>query len=267
VRAPSLDQAVAGGRRLALAGQVEQLEAGCPPLGAAGQGGQVGRGQRLAVHHLEQLLDLPRPEPEVVGPDLEQVALDPQAGEGEGGAAAGADDQSEAGRQVAEEVLQGQLGRRAVQRVEVVDHDGGTGGGVLVQGGCGVLDAGPARAEAVEGGGAGPLQVADQGGLGDVGRLGPVPGHGAAGAGGEVGEERGLARPGRRHHQGQPVVEDGAEDPVEAGSTEATGHGHAHLRPGHRRGGRTVDSGRSFHLHLSPRTVASTALLGTGTDP
>ena len=74
--APPLVGGPAAGR------EVEQLEAGRPALGPAGQHREVARQHRVVVDVAEQLLDLPGAEPQVVRPELEQLARDPRAAEG-----------------------------------------------------------------------------------------------------------------------------------------------------------------------------------------
>ena len=54
--------------------EVEQLEAGRPALGAAREHREVARQHGVVVDVAEQLLDLPGAEPEVVRPELEQLA-------------------------------------------------------------------------------------------------------------------------------------------------------------------------------------------------
>ena len=85
------DQAAAGAdrgqdpaallRRLAARREMEQLEAGRPALGPAGEDGQLVGRDGLAVVVAEQALDLPCPEPELVGADLQQLAADAEPAE------------------------------------------------------------------------------------------------------------------------------------------------------------------------------------------
>ena len=55
---------------------MEELQPGGPALGAVREDGELLRRHLLAVVLAEQLLDLPRPEPQVLGADLDQLAGD-----------------------------------------------------------------------------------------------------------------------------------------------------------------------------------------------
>ena len=66
-------------RGLAARREVEQLEAGRPALGPPGEDGQLVGRDGLAVVVPEQALHLPRPEPQVVRADLDEVAGDAQS--------------------------------------------------------------------------------------------------------------------------------------------------------------------------------------------
>ena len=104
-------------------GQVEQLQARGPALRSAGEDGQVARQDRVVVDVAEQLLDLPRPEPQVVRPELEEVVGDAQARQVDRRRDPAGDDDREPWRRVVHEPPERRLGRRALQRVAVVDDE------------------------------------------------------------------------------------------------------------------------------------------------
>ena len=110
-------------RRPATGRQVEQLEASRPALRPPREHREVGGRDRVVVDVAEQLLDLPRPEPEVVRGDLEQLVGEPQAREVEPGRDAGRDDEREPRRRVVDEPPERGLGRGVLEVVEVVDHE------------------------------------------------------------------------------------------------------------------------------------------------
>src|SRR5262249_61182058 len=72
-------------RGLAARSQMEELQRRGPSLGPAGQEREILRSQRLAVEIAEEVLDLPRTEPQVLGPQLEEPARDPEPREIEAG--------------------------------------------------------------------------------------------------------------------------------------------------------------------------------------
>ena len=109
--------------------EVEQLEAGRPALGPAGEHREVARRHRVVVDVAEQLLDLPGAEPQVVRPELEQLAGHAQAGKVDRGRHAAGDDDRQPLRGVVDEAAERGLGGGPLERVAVVDDErrGGLG--------------------------------------------------------------------------------------------------------------------------------------------
>ena len=113
-----VDGAAAGG------GQVEQLQAGGPTAGAPGQRRRRFGGQRLPEDRDEQLLHLPRAEPQVVAGDLLQLAGNPQPGDVHLRLPARTDQHPQGVRPQFDELLQDALRRRTGDLVQVVqDQD------------------------------------------------------------------------------------------------------------------------------------------------
>ena len=205
VRAEACEQTPPFGRRAAAARQVEQLQSCGPALGATGQHGEVARRQGLAVHVAEQLLDLPRAEPQVVGVELEQAAGDEQAGQVDVGATARGREDPHARGQMLDESLELVLGGRPEQRVQVVDaqHERL---GELVERDAGIIGGPPlARRQPSEGELARCTQAREEAGGRGVGRLGGVPGARAPRIGCELGEQGRLPGARGRDDERQPV--------------------------------------------------------------
>ncbi len=219
----------AAGRGLAGGGQVEQLQHRRPPLGAAGDLGRLLRGQRRAVDVLEQPLHLPGPEAQVVGTHLREPALQASPGEVQPGLAAGGEQDHEGFGGVLHQPGHEVLGGRALQRVEVVDHqDGPPARPSLDVGDHGVERSPPAR-EAGQRGGESPLEVGQQGLDAAVGLVGPVPGRGGADLGQELGQDGGLARAGGSDHDAEAGAE-GLPQPLgQPGPDQARGRGGSQL--------------------------------------
>ena len=110
-------------RGLAARREVEQLEAGRPALGPAGEDGQLVGRDGLAVVVPEQALDLPRPEPQVVRADLDEVAGDAQAAQVDRRREPRPDDDREPARGVLDEPPERDLGGRPLEAVGVVDDE------------------------------------------------------------------------------------------------------------------------------------------------
>ena len=96
--------------RLVTGGQVEELEPRGPSFRASGQPPQLVAAEHLPVVLAKKPLHLPRPEPQVVARDLEQVARESQAGEVERGQTAGSDDNADARAGQVDEPSKGGLG-------------------------------------------------------------------------------------------------------------------------------------------------------------
>ena len=108
-------------RRLPRGGEVEEHQPCRPAAGAPGEGGGTLGGQGLAVHAPEELLDLPRAEPQRLAVELDQLTGDHQPRRVAGERAAGAESQPDLGRAAAHQRGQLVLGGRAGELVDVVE--------------------------------------------------------------------------------------------------------------------------------------------------
>ena len=117
------DRGPALARRQAVGGQVEQLQGGDPAAGAALELGDLVGRQRPLVQLAEQPVDLPRPEPQVVGADLAEARPEAQPGQVERRPVARQRHEVDRRRQVVEHLGEGPLARRPDDGVELVDDD------------------------------------------------------------------------------------------------------------------------------------------------
>ena len=101
---------------------MEQLEPGGPALGPPGEVGQGLGGQRFLVEVPEEAFDLPGPEPQVLGGDLQELARDLETREVEPGWAARRGQHRQRRRGAVHQPLECLLGLTALQHVEVVDE-------------------------------------------------------------------------------------------------------------------------------------------------
>ena len=217
--------------------EVEQLEARRPALGPACEDREVARQHGVVVDVAEQLLDLPGPEPQVVGPELQQLARDPEPGQVDRRRDAARDDQREPRRGVVDEAPQRALGVRALQRMAVVDDERGRGDRPRLEGLRDVLDARPAAGQLRERGPQGRLEMSDERALVGVPGLGAVPADGDGGLRGEPRHERRLARPGRRDDERQPMAPRIEEARLEPLTGQGVRRRHPDLRGYHERHG------------------------------
>ena len=135
--APSLiPGAVAGG-------EVEEVQTRGPPVGAPGELGELVRSERLRVELAEELLDLPRPEAEVVNSQLDHAAEHAQPWQVEMRLRAGCHEHGKRLGRVLDEPLQRRLGSGAFDGVQIVDDQEGRVRDGALAGGGGILDAGP----------------------------------------------------------------------------------------------------------------------------
>ena len=194
---------------------MEELKASRPALCAACQLSELFRRKRLAVEIAKETFDFPGTKTQVVTTDLEQGARDAQSREVEAGKRARADQEGDVGRGVIDEPLERELGRTVLQGVQVIDDEQRAGPVPGLQGASGGLDRVPSIGDRSEHGGECRLQVAEQGtGLG-IPALGAIPGDGHLCGGGEGGEQRALARAGRRDDQPDPMLPDPREQRVD----------------------------------------------------
>ena len=152
--------------RLAPCRQVEELEPCSPAFSSSGEDGQVVGRNGIEVVVAEQPLHLPGAEPQVVRPDLEQLAGDPESRQVEARREPRADRDRQPGRCVLDEPSERVLGSRALEPVRVIDDKECPVRGLSLERGRRLLyrppagsDAGQRRARGQPRGGAGlPLR-------------------------------------------------------------------------------------------------------------
>ena len=229
--------------RLAPCREVEQLQPGGPTLRAAGEDGKLARGHRVAVEVAEQPLHLPRAEAEVVALDLQEVAGHAQAREVEVRSDARRGEDPQPWRRVVHQPAEDRLGSGALERVQVVDHEGGRTTSPLLKRACRVLHVMPAGGQPRKSATERSLEVPEHSRRIVVPGFRPVPGHGQAGRAREAGEEGRLASARRRDDKRQPMpLHGGRELGLETLPREGLGRRDAHLRRDHR--GRLGTRGR-----------------------
>ena len=186
----------------ALGEQVEHGEPRRPATGALRQRrGVLGR-QRLVVDLAEQPLDLPGPEPQVVGVDDVHGAVDPQRGHVQPDDPARAEHHPQARRRERDHPGQAVLGRRARDGVEVVEDEqqvaarGVERGRDVVERPAVARQAGLAQRAADPPGQLGGVAVR---------RVDPVPHDGAGEPRRDLAQQRRLAVPGGGEHQHDAV--------------------------------------------------------------
>ena len=222
-------------RGLAARREVEELEAGRPALGPAGEDGQLVGRDGLAVVVPEQALHLPRPEPQVVRADLDEVAGDAQSAQVDRRREPRPEDDREPARGVLDEPAERDLRGRPLEAVGVVDDEERAFGGARLEGPCRVLDRDPATGHARQRRPQRRLEVADHRGLVGVPRFGPVPRDGDAGTRGELGEERRLAGARRRDHDAEAAGPDRVEEELQPLARQRGRRRHADLGRDHGR--------------------------------
>ena len=219
--------------------EVEQLEPRGPALRPARQHGEVARQHGVVVDVAEQLLDLPGPEPQVVRPELQELARDAQPGEVDRRRHAAGDDHGEPRRRVIDQATERGLRGRALEGVPVVDHQRGRRRRVRLEGLGDVLDAGPAARQVRERGPQRRLEMADERALVRVPGLRAVPADRDGGRGREPGDQRRLAGPRRRDDQRQPMAPGVRKPGLEALTGQGVRGRHPDLRGYHEGHGHT----------------------------
>ena len=195
------------GRRLGAGGEVEELQPRRPALGPAGELGELLRRQPLAVLLVEQLLGLPGPEAKVVGADLHDAVVEAAPGEVEGGRAPRPEQHAQGRREVREQresACSDALPARVWTSSTTQEHRAVEGVLELDEG---VVDRRPGRGPEPTPLAQGTTEVGEQFRRRRLRRLGLVPRDGSLVGGGEVAEERRLARPGRRDDETEPAVQ------------------------------------------------------------
>ena len=257
------DRALALGRGLPARREVEEHEPGRPAAGTTGQRGRSLRGQRLAVHLPEELLDLPRAEPQRLVVELDELARDHQPRSVRGQRAAGPEGDAHPWRPEPEQFVE-LLGRGvALELVDVVEHQqqATRGRGLLER--AGELRDGPRLAEVLTGRRRGcPRHAGDERRGGTVLGTSDVPGRRRGAERRSPGQQRGLARAGWRddhHDPGAVLVEQGRQ---QAGPVQPPGLADARCHrtltralPGRRTGptSRTEAQGSSVGRRASAR--------------
>ncbi len=191
------------GAAAVLGGQVEQVQPGRPPPGAPGQRRRALRRQRRVVDDPEQLLHLPRPEPQIVAVEFQQLLRDHQPRGVHRRRAATAQNDRDLPRPHGQQGLQGAFGGGAGQLLQVVDeeHRGAWPGLVELADQVADPPAGRRGGEAriLQRGGQGMAEIP-----GDGGRVvlasGPVPADRGL-PGRELAQQGGLAAAGRAEHE------------------------------------------------------------------
>ena len=195
---------------------MEQLEPCGPSLGAPRERRELLRGQRLAVEITVELLHLPRPESEVVDPDLEQLARDLEAGYVHVRPyPAGGHDGQGRWREL-DESLEGSLGVGRPEGVQVVDDEQSALRHALLECGDRILDRLPAAAQHRDRGAQRLLQVAEHAHGVSVPTVGAVPRHRPWDRRCETREQGRLAGSGRRDDQRQAMLPCPGERGIEA---------------------------------------------------
>ena len=199
---------------------------GRPALGPPGEPGQLVRAERLAVEVAEEPLDLPGPEAEVVDAELEELAGDPAPREVERREACACRRATASGRRrVVEESLERRSRPACPVRVwrSSIDEEQARLGS-RVQLGDRLVDGAPAARQAGEHGRRRRLQAGDERRLGPVDALRPVPGQPACSeAAAQLGEEGGLAGPGRGDDEGEAMLPELGDELVEPLARTASG--------------------------------------------
>ena len=114
------------GLRLSDGRQEEQLQVGRPPAGPAGEGRDVLGEKRISVHVAEQLLHLPRAEPEIFGTHLNEPPRHSEADEVQAQVHPRRQDQAHPARHFDHQLRQRRLGLGAFNQVHVIhDHEHG----------------------------------------------------------------------------------------------------------------------------------------------
>ena len=208
--------------RLAMGGEVKQLQPGGPAFGAAGELGKLLRRQGFSIEVTEQAFDLPRPKAQVVGADFQQGAGDAQTRQVEAGKRARPDQERDIRRRVVDQALERELGRTILEGMQVVDDQqrllAGPG---LKRPGRG-LDRPPAAGQIAERADHGGLEVIEQGARLRVPALGAIPGDWNIGRGGEARQERALAGAGGCNDEANPVLPDPREQGIDPFAWQAT---------------------------------------------